>query len=111
MYYSYESPIQAQACRSYLLFVGITAIISTYQYDHGSLLWRIYYTIDAASFLLDPTSCALKVKKKLEDGREVTVKKPILAFKGYEKTTETFPGAAGSPLPGKWSFEKAYLQI
>ncbi|ODM23670.1 hypothetical protein SI65_01259 [Aspergillus cristatus] len=111
MYYSYESPVQAQAWRSYSTFIGITAIICTYQYDHGSFLWQLYHTIDAASLLLDPTSCALKVKKKLEDGSEVTVKKPILAFKGYEKTTATFPGAAGSPLPKKWSFEKAYLRI
>lgn len=42
---------------------------------------------------------------------EVTVKKPIFAFKGFEKTTETFPGATDSPLLGKWSFERAYFRF
>lgn len=112
IYYHYHIPFGMDSWVALYVFIGMTAAIARYQYDYnGHFLWLLFHTCQNLKFLFDPDTCSLSKKKKLPDGSEVKVNKPLIGFRECEKQTTEFPGAPDGTLPNMWKYERAYLRI
>lgn len=112
VYYSYHMPIWLGILGLLFLIIGLIATIKSYYYKtYSQNLFSFVALTLFLTLILDPTRFALRTTKKLPDGSEVRVKKPIIAFRRYEETSDSFPGDDGDTLPEQWRFERAYLRI
>ncbi|EYE99621.1 uncharacterized protein EURHEDRAFT_407609 [Aspergillus ruber CBS 135680] len=111
-YYHYHIPFGTDSWMAMYIFFGLTATIAWFQYDYNSkAFWFLFQSCQFLKILFDPDVCSLSKKKKLPNGSEVKVNKPLIGFRTCEKQMTEFPGASGGALPNKWKYERAYLRI
>ena len=111
-YFHYHIPFGMDSWMAMYIFFGLTATIAWFQYDYNSkALWFLFHTCQNLKIFFDPDVCSLSKKKKLPNGSEVKVNKPLIGFRACEKQTMEFPGAPGGTLPNKWRYERAYLRV
>lgn len=111
-YYHHHIPFEMDSWMAMYIFFGLTATIACFQYDYnGKALWFLFQSCQNLKILLDPDVCSFGKKKKLSNGSEVKVNKPLIGFRACEKQTMEFPGAPGGTLPNKWRYERAYLRV
>lgn len=81
IYYSYHMPIWLGILKSLFLIVGLTTTIKIYNSKIYNQNLSSFVTLMLfLTLILDPTLFALRTTKKLPDGSEVSVRKPIIAL-------------------------------